>query len=123
MGPTGSHRGPQAPYPPAHPRLTHTVLAPRAKLEARVAGTPEAAICVDAAAAVAQVAAHKALVHVWVGVGTRGRWQAVRLGHRPQKQAPRRQGNPSAPALRPTAVPTHACLATAAWKPSWHRQR
>lgn len=66
-GPHGSHRGPQAPYPPAHPQLTHTVLAAWAELEAGIADTPEAAVGVDAAAVAAEAAAHQALVHVCSG--------------------------------------------------------
>lgn len=89
---TGSHWGPQNPYSRAHPQLTHTVLAPRAELEARIADTLEAALRVDAAAVVAEAAADKALVHVCVGgkvvVGQTG-IQAARLG----------PGSPRVPAL------------------------
>lgn len=65
----GSHWGPEAPSLPAHPRLTHTVLAVRAELKACIANTLEAALRVDAAAVVAEATADHALIHVWGEAG------------------------------------------------------
>lgn len=118
--------GPEAPYTPTHPQLTHTALAVRAELEACVADALEAALHVDAAAVLAQATADNALVHV-CGEGGGQSAGAPPLGSALIQVAdtgcpPPPARPPVVPTLRWPAVPTHACLVSVAWKPSWHPQ-
>lgn len=109
----GSYWGPEAASPPAHPQLTHTVLAIGAELEACIADTLEAACCVDAAAVVAEATAGDALVHVWWG----GRRAVSRRPPGPQALIQMQVPSvrlPVTPTVRWTAIPTHSCLVSVA---------
>lgn len=65
MSPKGSPRGPGAPYPPALPQLSHTVLATRPVLKACITDTLEAAFWVGTAALVTEATADNAFFYIW----------------------------------------------------------